>query len=105
MAEKYAETEKFDCAKKCIPLIYDSLMDVINHTIPKCTDPIEKEEYCMLGLNGYDISQELKSDCIKQCKFKGSTVDSSEAEQDAIYPLGKYTNASNYLYSISVQKL
>ena len=51
----------------------ETLMDVIDHSIPKCTDPIEKDEYCMLGLNGFGISQELKSHNIKQCKFKGST--------------------------------
>ena len=104
LAKKYEETD-FNCIKKCVPLVYDSLMDVIDHSIPKCTDPIEKDEYCMLGANGHGISQKLKSDCIKQCKFKGSTVDLSEVEQDAIYPLGKYTNASNHLYSITVQKL
>ena len=95
----------FNCTKRCVPLVYDSLMDVIDHSILKCTDPIEKDEYCMLGLNGFGISQQLKSDNIKQCKFKGSTIDLSEVEQDAFYPLGKYINASNYLYSIIVQKL
>ena len=104
LAKKYKETD-FNCIKKCVPLVYDSLMDVIDHSIPKCTDPIEKDEYCMIGLNGFGMSQKLKSDSIKQCKFKGSTVDLSEVEQDAIYPLGKHTNASNYLYSITVQKL
>ena len=102
-AKKMKETEKFNCTKKCVPLVYDSLMDVINHSIPKCTDPIEKDEYCMLGLNGYGTAQKLKSTCIKQCIFKGSTVDISELEQDAIYPLGKYMNA--YPYSITVSKL
>ena len=90
LAETFVGTEKFNCTKKCVPLVYDSLMDVIDHSIPKCTDPIEKDEYCMIGLNGFGMSQKLKSDSIKQCKFKGSTVDLSEVEQDAIYPLGKY---------------
>ena len=72
LARKYEETD-FNCTKRCVPLVYDSLMDVIDHSIPKCTDPIEKDEYCMLGLNGFGISQELKSHNIKQCKFKGST--------------------------------
>ena len=76
-------------------------MDVIDHSIPKCTDPIEKDEYCMLGLNGFGIFQKLKSDSIKQCKFKGSTVDLSEVEQDALYPLGIYMNTLKYLYSIT----
>ena len=86
-------------------MVYDSLMDVINHSIPKCTDLIEKDEYCMLGINGYGISQKLKSTCIKQCKFKGSTVDLSELEQEAYYPLGNYMNALSYPYSIAVSKL
>ena len=89
-AKKMKETDKFNCTKKCVPKVYDSLMDVIYHSIPKCTDPLEKDEYCMLGLNGFGIFQKLKSDSIKQCKFKGSTVDLSEVEQDALYPLGIY---------------
>ena len=104
-AKKMKETDKFNCTKKCVPLAYDSLMDVIYHSIPKCTDPIEKDEYCMLGLNGYGISQKLKSTCIKQCIFKGSTVDLSELEQEALYSLGKYMNALSYPYSITVSKL
>ena len=96
-AKKMKETEQFNCTKKCIPLVYDSLMDVIYHGIPKCTDPIEKDEYCMLGLNGYGISQKLKSTCIKQCKFKGSNVDLSELEQEALYPLGKYDTYTSAL--------
>ena len=101
LAKTFAETEKFNCTKKCVPLVYDSLMDIIDHSIPKCTDPLEKDEYCMLGLNGFGIFQKLKSDSIKQCKFKGSTVDLSEVEQDALYPLGIYMNTLKYLYSIT----
>ena len=104
-AKKMKETDKFNCTKKCVPLVWDSLMDVINHSIPKCTDPIEKDEYCMLGLNGYGTVEKLKSTCIKQCIFKGSTVDLSELEQEAIYQLGKYMNALSYPYSITVSKL
>ena len=100
LAKKNEETD-YNCIKKCVPLVYDSLMDVIDHSIPKCTDPLEKDEYCMLGLNGFGIFQKLKSDSIKQCKFKGSTVDLSEVEQDALYPLGIYMNTLKYLYSIT----
>ena len=53
LAKTFVETEKFNCTKKCVPLVYDSLMDVVDHNIPKCTDPIDKDEYCMLGTNGY----------------------------------------------------
>ena len=94
-AEKIEETEKFNCTKKCVPLIYDPLMDVIDHKIPKCTDPIKKDE-CMLGIKGYKTGTKLKSTCIKPCKFKGSSLDLIEVEQNAIFPLGKYMNTLSY---------
>ena len=92
-AEKIKETESFDCNKKCVPLVLDSLMDSIEHTLPKCTDPIEKDEYCMLGFKGYEISSDLKSTLIKQCKYKGSTLDMMEIEQDPLITLGKDMNS------------
>ena len=94
-AEKTEETEKFNCTKKCIPLTYDSLMDAIDHSVPKCQDPIEKDEYCMLGVKGYGIASKLKSTCLKQCKYKGSTLETMELEQGHLYPLGKYINGLN----------
>ena len=42
LAKKNEETD-YKCIKKCVPLVYDSLMDVIDHSIPKCTDPLEKD--------------------------------------------------------------
>merc|ERR1712008_195039 len=80
--------EKFNCTKKCVPLIYDSLMNVIDHNIPKCTDPIKNDE-CMLGMKGYETREDLKSTCIKQCKFKGATLDLTLIKQKPIFPLGK----------------
>ena len=100
LAEKFEKTEKFNCTKKCVPLPYDSLMDVINHSIPKCTDPIEKDEYCMIGIKGYETAQKLKSTCIKQCKYKGSTLDVIEIKQKPMLPLGKDINALSYQYTI-----
>ena len=97
-AGKMEKTEKFNCTKKCIPLVMDSLMDVNDHGIPKCTDPIEKDEYCMLGIKGYETFSELKSTCIKQCKLKGSTLDMLEVEQDPPFTLGKDMNALDYPY-------
>ena len=91
-AEKMKETEKFNCTKKYVPLTFDSAMDVINHSIPKCMDPIEKDEYCMIGFKGFGIIQKLKSTCIKQCNIKGSSLDIMEVEQDPIHPLGKAMN-------------
>ena len=96
LAEKFEETEKFDCAKKCIPLNYDSLMDVINHTIPKCINPIEKEEYCMVGVKGYITATKLKSTCVKQCKFKGSYLHLTEFEQTPLHQLGKHMNTLSH---------
>ena len=68
-------------------------MDSIEHTLPKCTDPIEKDEYCMLGIKGYEITSDLKSTCIKQCRYKGSTLDMMEIEQDPLFTLGKDMNS------------
>ena len=49
LAEKFEKTEKFNCTKKCVPLVYDSLMDVIDHSVPKCTAPIETMNIVCLG--------------------------------------------------------
>ena len=95
LAKKNEETD-YNCIKKCVPLVYDSLMDAINHNIPKCTDPINKDEYCMLGAKGYATASKLKSTCMKQCKFKGSTIETLEMEQDSLFPLGEAMNALSY---------
>ena len=94
-AEKIEETDKFNCAKKCVPLILDSLMEVIDHNIPKCTDPIEKDEYCINGLKGMGITSELRSTCKKQCKNKGSTLETAEYKQRPLpfFQIGKDMNA------------
>ena len=92
-AEKIEETDRFDCTKKCVPLIFDSLMDVIDHNTPKCTDPVEKDEYCINGLKGMGITSELKSTCMKQCKNKGSTLETDEFKQSPFFPIGKDMNA------------
>ena len=96
LAETFVGTEKFNCTKKCVPLVYDSLMDIVDHNVPKCTDPIEKDEYCMLGWVGYATASKLKSTCIKQCKFKGSTLETMEMEQNPLFPLGGAMNALSY---------
>ena len=98
LAEKFEKTEKFNCTKKCVPLPYDSLMDLVNHSIPKCTNPIEKDEYCMIGIKGYETAQKLKSTCTKQCKYKGSSLDVMEIKQKPLFPLGKDMNALSYQY-------
>ena len=88
-AEKIEETEEFNCTKKCVPLVYDSLMDSINHSIPKCTDPIEKDEFCINGVKGFETASKLKSTCMKQCRYKGATLEAMEFEQSPFFPLGK----------------
>ena len=92
-AKKIEETDKFNCTKKCVPLIFDSLMEVIDHNITKCTDPIEKDEYCINGLKGMGISSELKATCKKQCKNKGSILETTEYKERPIFPIGKDMNA------------
>ena len=97
-AEKTEETEKFNCTKKCIPLTYDFLMDAIDHSIPKCKDPIEKDEYCMLGVKGYGIASKLKSTCMNQCRYKGTTLESTEFEQSPLFLLGNDMNVLSWPY-------
>ena len=99
LAETFEKTEKFNCTKKCVPLVYDSMMDNIDHSVPKCTAPIETDEYCMIGMKGYETAQKLKSTCIKQCKYKGSTLDVMEIKQKSMLPLGKDMNAISYPYT------
>ena len=98
-AEKIEETEEFNCTKKCVPLIYDSLMDTINHSIPKCTDPIEKDEFCINGIKGFETASKLKSTCMKQCRYKGTTLDATEFEQSPVFPLGNDMNVLSWPYS------
>ena len=74
-------------------------MDVIDHSVPKCTAPIETDEYCMLGMKGYETAQKLRSTCIKQCKYKGSTLDVMEIKQKSMLPLGKDMNALSCPYA------
>ena len=52
----------------------------------------------MIGIKGYEIAQKLKSTCIKQCKYKGSSLDVMEFKQKPMVPLGKDMNALSYQY-------
>ena len=45
------------------------------------------------GVKGYETAQKLKSTCIKQCRYKGSTLDVMEIRQKPMLPLGKDMNA------------
>jgi len=71
-AEKIVKAKDiFNCSKICIPLAYESIINTIDHSIPNCKDPIEKDEYCMLGTTGSIVTMSLQSKCSKQCKNKG----------------------------------
>ena len=75
-AEKIVDTKEFNCTKKwgkCVPVVYSSLMENIEHDIPECFD--NSEEYCMLGIEAFKIHQRLKSSCLKQCQSKSSRLD------------------------------
>ena len=62
-AEKIAKTKDFNCTKRCVPIIFESLMDLIDEKIPKCTTPAE--EYCLIGIESYKKYMLLKSTCLK----------------------------------------
>ena len=72
-AEQIAETKEFNCSKRCVPVVYSSIMENIEHDIPECFD--NSEEYCMLGIEAFKIHQRLKSSCLKQCQSKSSRLD------------------------------
>ena len=48
-AEKIEETEEFNCTKKCVPLIYDSLMDIINHSYQNVQTLSKKMNFVLMG--------------------------------------------------------
>ena len=62
-AKKITETQDFNCTKKCIPTIYESLMDWTDDKIPRCDTT--SEENCMIGTESYKIYMQLKSTCLK----------------------------------------
>ena len=87
LAEKFAETKEFNCTKKCVPVVFRSQMENIDHNIPECLD--NSEEYCMLGLEGIKTSEKLRSTCLKQCQNKASRLDISKVKGASIYKLGQ----------------
>ena len=62
-AKKIIETQDFNCTKKCIPTIYESLMDWTDGKIPRYDST--NEENCMIGTESYKIYMQLKSTCLK----------------------------------------
>ena len=86
-AENVAETKEFNCSKKCIPHVFSSVMENIDHNIPECFD--NSEEYCMLGVEGFKIRQTLKSNCLKQCQSKSSRLNIKRVKAKPIYKQGE----------------
>ena len=50
-ATKMAESEEFKCPKKCVSLNYQSMMDTIDHNIPRCET--DAEHFCMVATESY----------------------------------------------------
>ena len=71
-AHRIAESEEYNCSIKCVPLIFRSLMDTIDHNVPRCKT--DAEEYCMLGKEAHKITMTLKLTCRKQCHNRGSKL-------------------------------
>ena len=71
-AHRIAESKDYNCSNKCVPLIFQSLMDTINHTVPRCKT--DSEEYCMLGKEAHHVTMKLKLSCKKQCHNQGSEL-------------------------------
>ena len=86
-AEQIAETQEFNCSKKCVPVVFRSIMENIDHDVPECLN--NSEEYCMLGLDGYKIYTMLTSNCMKQCHKKASRLDISKIKAKPLYTQGQ----------------
>ena len=86
-AEQIAETKEFNCTKKCVPVVFRSIMEDFDHDIPVCFD--NSEEYCMLGIEGYKKIQILISTCLKQCENKASRLDINKVKSKPIYKQGQ----------------
>ena len=86
-AEKFADTKEFNCTKKCVTVIFRSVMENIDHNISECFN--NSEEYCMLGLEGIKTTEKLRSTCLKPCRNKASRLDISKVKGASIYKLGQ----------------
>ena len=100
-AKQIAETKEFNCSKRCVPVVYSSIMENIEHDIPKCFT--NSEEYCMLGVEGYKITQTLKSSCLKQCQSKSSRLDIRKVKAKPIYKQGEIQ--MDIFFSVLPQKI
>ena len=86
-AERFVDTKEFNCTNKCVPVVFRSAMENIEHEIPECFD--NSEEYCMLGVEGYKIQEKLRSTCLKQCQNKASRLEISKVKGGSIIELGQ----------------
>ena len=71
-AHRIAKSKEYNCKTKCVPLIFQSLMNTIDHNVPRCKT--DAEEYCMLGEEAHKITMKLKLTCQKQCHNRGSQL-------------------------------
>ena len=85
-ATKIADSEEFKCPKKCVNLVFQSMMDTIDHNIPRCET--DEEHYCMVTPESFKTIFKLKSTCQKQCNYKGSNLVITKQKETYPYQLG-----------------
>ena len=85
-ATKIAESDEFKCPKKCVSLVHQSMVDIIDHNVPRCGT--DAEHYCMIGPDSVETVFKLKSTCQKQCNNKGSKLVIKKSEYTYPYLLG-----------------
>ena len=76
-------------------------MENIDHDIPECFD--NSEEYCMMGVEGYNINQKLKSSCLKQCLSKSSRLNIKRVKAKPIYKQGEIQ--VDFYFTVSPEKI
>ena len=85
-ATKIAESDEFKCPKKCVNLVHQSMVDSIDHNIPRCGT--DEEHYCMIGPESVETVFKLKATCQKQCNNRGSKLVIKKSEYTYPYLLG-----------------
>ena len=86
-AENLAKTNEFNCTNKCIPILYESLADSMDQSLPICANTAE--ELCMIGREEYKITMKLKSACLKV-----STVSVPALTEAPLEPVGTDSSSS-----------
>ena len=78
-AEKIAKTKDFNCTQRCVPIIFESLMELIDENIPKCRTTAE--EYCLIGKESYKKYMLLKSTCLKVSRCYSNDLEGSASQE------------------------